>query len=203
VEEGLLLDRIALGSGGVAPRDIEFAAAVVADFADSGLAFRDGTAMSARETAEAIVVELLVESGFGFTDSFVENTAEGGHGDLVLILTRLYCGGFNKVRAGIEKYRASLDGQPRAAVPTFGCPQLCILQSLLPGGYWLWGRFVALEPLFGFLLNGCSLGHGETSGDKRGESLAGIVAAGAGEDGPEIRTVIVLLYASAAPVEGS
>jgi hypothetical protein len=86
MEEGLLLDGITLGSGGVAPRNIERAAAVVADLADSGLAFGYGTAVSAGETADAVVVELLVESRFGFTDLLVENGTEGGHGDLVSIL---------------------------------------------------------------------------------------------------------------------
>ena len=84
VEERFLFDRVALGSGGVSPGYIERAAAVVADFADSGLAFGDGTTMSAGEAAHAIVFELLVERGIGFADLLVENSAEGGHGELCL-----------------------------------------------------------------------------------------------------------------------
>ncbi len=80
VKEWLLFDRVALSSGGVSPGDVERAAAIVADFADAGLAFGDGAAMSAGEAAHAIVLELLVESGIGFANSLVENGAEGGHG---------------------------------------------------------------------------------------------------------------------------
>ena len=80
VKERLLLDGIALGAGGVSPGDIERAAAVVADFADAGLAFGNGTAMATGEAAHAIVVELLVKSGIGLANALVENGAEGGHG---------------------------------------------------------------------------------------------------------------------------
>jgi hypothetical protein len=85
VEKWLLLDWIALGSGGVAPGDIERAAAVVADFAYAGLAFGDGAAVSAGEAAQAIVFELFVKTGIGLADSLVENCAEGGH-ELALTL---------------------------------------------------------------------------------------------------------------------
>jgi hypothetical protein len=80
VEEWFLFDGVALGAGGVSPGNVERAAAVVADFADSGLAFRDRAAMSAGEAAHAVVVEFLVENGIGFADSLVENGAGGGHG---------------------------------------------------------------------------------------------------------------------------
>ena len=80
VEERFLFDWVALGSGGVSPGDVERAAAIEADFADSGLAFGDGAAMSASEAAHAIVVELLVECGIGFADLLVEEGAGGGHG---------------------------------------------------------------------------------------------------------------------------
>jgi len=88
VEEWLLFDWIALGAGGVSPGDVKRATAVVADFADSGLAFGDGAAMSAGETAQAVVVELLVEGGIGFADLLVEKTAERGHENLCSILAR-------------------------------------------------------------------------------------------------------------------
>jgi len=51
-----------LRSGGVSPGNVERAAAIVADFAYAGLAFRDGAAVSAGEAADAVVVELFVES---------------------------------------------------------------------------------------------------------------------------------------------
>jgi hypothetical protein len=82
VEERLFLDGVTLGSGGISPGDVECAAAVVADFADAGLAFGNGTAVSAGKAADAIVVEMFVEGGIGFSDSFVEDGAEGGHSKL-------------------------------------------------------------------------------------------------------------------------
>jgi hypothetical protein len=82
VEERFLFDWVALGAGGVSPGDVECAAAVVSDFADAGLAFGDGAAMSAGETAHSVVGELLVEGGIGFADLLVEKGAEGGHEDL-------------------------------------------------------------------------------------------------------------------------
>jgi hypothetical protein len=80
VEKWLLLDGITLGSGSVSPRNIERAAAVVADFAHAGLAFGNRAAVSAGEAAHAVVLELFVKSGIGFADVLVENTAEGAHG---------------------------------------------------------------------------------------------------------------------------
>jgi hypothetical protein len=55
VEKRLLLDGIALRSGDVSPGNVELAAAVEADFADAGLAFGNGAAVSAGEAAQAIV----------------------------------------------------------------------------------------------------------------------------------------------------
>ena len=80
VKKGFFLDRIALSSGSVSPGNEELATAVVADLANTGLAFGDGTAMSACKTAHAVVVEFLDKGGFGFADAFVEDGAEGGHG---------------------------------------------------------------------------------------------------------------------------
>jgi hypothetical protein len=80
VEERFFLDGIALGSGGVPPGNVEFAAAIEADFANAGLALGDGTTVSAGEAAEAMVVEFLVKRGIGFTDAFVEDGAKSrGH----------------------------------------------------------------------------------------------------------------------------
>ena len=79
VKKWLFLDRIALSSSSVSPRNEELTAPVVADFANTRLALGDGAAMSAGETAYAVVVEFLDESGFGFVDAFVEDGAECGH----------------------------------------------------------------------------------------------------------------------------
>jgi hypothetical protein len=68
---------------------VESAAAVVADFANASLAFRDGAAMAAGKTAEAIVLELLVETRIGFANLLVEDGTKGGHGLSFCILTLL------------------------------------------------------------------------------------------------------------------
>jgi len=75
VEEGLLLDGIALHAGGVSPGDVEFAAAIEADFADSGLAVWDRAAVAAGEAADPVVADRLDEGRIGFSDSLVENVA--------------------------------------------------------------------------------------------------------------------------------
>src|SRR5208282_2917561 len=87
VEEGLFLNRIALGAGRVSPGSVKRAAAVVADFADSGSAFGDGTAVAARKAAQATVFELFVEMRIGFLDMLIEDRAQGG-GHLEFILRR-------------------------------------------------------------------------------------------------------------------
>ena len=79
MEEGLLFNGIALHSRGVSVRDIERTAAVVADFAHAGLAFGNWAAVTAGEAADTIVVELFVERDVGFTNSTVEDVAEGRH----------------------------------------------------------------------------------------------------------------------------
>src|SRR5450631_130792 len=79
VEERLLFDGIALRPGGISPRNVECAAAVVADFAHAGLAFGDRAAVTARETSDAVVVEFFVERGVGLANSLVQDVAEGGH----------------------------------------------------------------------------------------------------------------------------
>jgi hypothetical protein len=87
VEERLLLDGIALGSGDVSPGHVEGSAAVIANLANAGLTIGDGATMSAGKTADAILVEPLVKLGIGFADSLIENAAEGGQGVLASILT--------------------------------------------------------------------------------------------------------------------
>jgi hypothetical protein len=86
VEEWLLFDGIALSSGNVSPRDVESAAAVVADFADTRLAVGDGAAVAAGEAANPAIVEFLVKARVGLMNSFIEETAKGGHGTSVTIL---------------------------------------------------------------------------------------------------------------------
>ena len=79
VEERFLLDRIALGSGGVTPRNVELAASVEANLADAGLAIGNRAAVATGETAQAVIFEFFDQARFGFANSFVEDGAEGGH----------------------------------------------------------------------------------------------------------------------------
>jgi len=79
MEKRLLLNGVALGSGGISPGYEERAAAIVADLAHAGLAFGNGTAMSASEAAHAVILELLVKMGISLANALVENGAEGGH----------------------------------------------------------------------------------------------------------------------------
>ena len=79
VKKRLLLNGIALHAGGVSPWNEEGASAIEADFADSGLAVRDGATVSAGEAADTIVVEFFVKRGGAFADALVEDLAEGRH----------------------------------------------------------------------------------------------------------------------------
>jgi hypothetical protein len=89
VEEWLFLDGVALHAGGVSPGDEEFSAAIEADFADAGLAFGNGAAVAAGETADAVVVEFFVERRICLADSLVEDVAQGGHGRTSAIILAL------------------------------------------------------------------------------------------------------------------
>jgi hypothetical protein len=71
-----------LHSSGVSPGSVESAAAVEADLAYAGLAFRNGAAVTAGKTADAVVIKFFVERGIGLANSLVEDGAEGGHGNL-------------------------------------------------------------------------------------------------------------------------
>jgi hypothetical protein len=60
MEKGLLLDGIALHTADVAPGNVQRAALVIADLADSGLTLRNGATMSAGVAANPIAIEFLV-----------------------------------------------------------------------------------------------------------------------------------------------
>jgi hypothetical protein len=68
-----------LHAGGVSPGDVERAGAVVADFADAGLAFGNGAAVAAGKAADAVVGEFFVERGVRLANVAVEDVAEAGH----------------------------------------------------------------------------------------------------------------------------
>lgn len=75
VEEGLLLNWVALHSANVAPRNIQLSALVEADFANPCLTLRDGTTMSAGKTAQPVALDRFVQ--FAFADIFIQDFAEG------------------------------------------------------------------------------------------------------------------------------
>jgi hypothetical protein len=93
VEERLLLDGVALRSGDVPPGDVERSALIVANLADAGLTLGNGATVAAGKTADAILVEPLVQMGIGFADSLIENCAEGEHGFLATHSTADECNG--------------------------------------------------------------------------------------------------------------
>jgi len=88
MEERFFFDGIALRAGNVSPGGVEFAAAVIANFADSGLTFGDGATVAAGKAAQAVVVELFDEMRIGLADAVVEDCAESGHDGSMLILAR-------------------------------------------------------------------------------------------------------------------
>jgi hypothetical protein len=77
VKERLFLDRIALHPANVTPGNVEFSALVVANLAHAGLALKNGAAMSASETANAIAFNRLVK--LAFADVLVEDVPERRH----------------------------------------------------------------------------------------------------------------------------
>ena len=79
MEERLFLNGIALHSCGVSPGNVERAAAIEADFADSGLTLRNRAAVAAGKAADSLVPEVFHERGFGLTNLLFENSTESGH----------------------------------------------------------------------------------------------------------------------------
>src|SRR4051812_15986760 len=79
MEEGLLLDGIALDSAHITPGNIQLAAAVVADLADAGLALGNRAGMAAGVAAQAIAIERLDQLGRSLVDVRVQDVFEGGH----------------------------------------------------------------------------------------------------------------------------
>jgi hypothetical protein len=77
MKERLFLDWIALHAAYVAPRYVQSAATVVADLANSRLAFRDGTAMPAGVAANPATIEFFVK--IALTNVLVNNVTQGGH----------------------------------------------------------------------------------------------------------------------------
>ena len=77
VEERLLLDRVALHTGNIAPGHPQVAPFVVADLADADCPIRNRAPMSARKAPEPVRVDLLVDLPLPGVST--EGLGEGGH----------------------------------------------------------------------------------------------------------------------------
>jgi hypothetical protein len=77
MEEGLLLDGIALHSADISPRHVERASLVVAYFANSGLTVGNRTAVAAGIAAHPVAIESLVQ--ITLTDVLVNDVAKSRH----------------------------------------------------------------------------------------------------------------------------
>jgi hypothetical protein len=86
MEKRLLLDRIALHSADIAPRNVESPAAVEANFADARLSVGNRAAVSAGVTAYAVTIELLDQVGVGFSNALIQNVAEGRHAYILSLI---------------------------------------------------------------------------------------------------------------------
>jgi hypothetical protein len=79
VEEGFLLNRIALRASDVSPGHVERSTAVIADLADTSLSLWNRAAVSAGVAAEPIVFQLVVKARLGFSNLLIEDGAECSH----------------------------------------------------------------------------------------------------------------------------
>jgi hypothetical protein len=77
MKEGLLLNRIALHSAGISPRNQQYSATIKTNLANSWLSIGNGAAMTAGETPDTIAIKLLVE--IAFADILVNDFAKGRH----------------------------------------------------------------------------------------------------------------------------
>src|SRR4029077_13925907 len=90
MEEGLLLDRIALHAADIAPRDVEGSATVVTDLTYTGLPVGDRATMSACVATNTVAIQLLVE--LTLAHLLIDDFTKSGHGFLGLFYARLLPG---------------------------------------------------------------------------------------------------------------
>src|ERR1700676_5468928 len=95
VEKWLLLDRIALHSGNIAPGNVKRAALVKANFADPRLPVGNRAAMSTGIAAHTIAIQLFPECPVALADASVglKNVLQSGH-RCILRLGDCICPGF-------------------------------------------------------------------------------------------------------------
>jgi hypothetical protein len=75
MEEGLLLDGIALDSANVAPRNIKFPTLVVANLADTHLPICDRATMATGKATDAVPLDGFVE--IALANVLIQNFTEG------------------------------------------------------------------------------------------------------------------------------
>src|SRR5207244_12107615 len=77
MEEWFFLYGVALNAPHVTPRNIELASAIESNLANPGPAVRDRAAMAARETADSLIVELLVK--LAFANIVIKSVLQSSH----------------------------------------------------------------------------------------------------------------------------
>jgi len=77
MENGLLFDKVALHYTGVAPRNVQSPASIVANLADARLALRAGAAVTTGKTAYPVAVKFFVE--FALADILVNDIPQHRH----------------------------------------------------------------------------------------------------------------------------
>src|ERR1700691_5928310 len=103
MKKGLLFDRVTLHSGDITPRNVEPAAVVKADFADSGLPLGNGAAVAAGITTHSIAIQLFPKSGVSFPNTRLsgQNVAQCGH-KYILRLRAWVCQGMAGRERSVE-----------------------------------------------------------------------------------------------------
>ena len=91
MEKWFLLDGITLHSSDVAPGNVERAAVIEANLADTGLSLGNRAAVAAGIAAHSIAIQLLPEGRVAFADSLVgsQNIAQRGHESILRLFTAL------------------------------------------------------------------------------------------------------------------
>jgi len=77
MKERLLLDRIALHSARVSPRNQQYSPTIKTNLANTWLSIGDGATVTAGKTPDTIAIKLLVE--IAFADILVNDFAKGRH----------------------------------------------------------------------------------------------------------------------------
>ena len=113
MEKRLLFDRVTLDSGDIAPGNVERAAVVEANLADTGLSIGNRTAVAAGIAAHPIAIQLFPQSRVAFADALVsrQNVAQRGHTYILRLWLPKGCRFCRTVLASL--LRSGRRGKPR------------------------------------------------------------------------------------------